>query len=69
KDKKFNNESIIEMLNSETEYLTVLKSCCDVIDEELKKLPEKEKREAYRVSKFTDSIRENIINQFNSQQA
>lgn len=66
RDKKFNNESIIEMLNSEKKYLTVLKSCCDVIDEELKKLPEKEKRDAYRVSKFTDSIRENIINQFNS---
>jgi len=66
RDKKFNNENIIEMLNSEKEYLTVLRSCCDVIDEELKKLPEKEKRDAYRVSKFTDSIRENIINQFNS---
>lgn len=66
RDKKINYDKIILMLDNIDEYKEIFDLCCKIIDEESNKYKHRDKKELhlYRLSKFTESLRENIQNQF-----
>ena len=65
KENKVSYDKIfLEHLNNIDDLEKIFHLAIDVINMELKKLPNNEKNEAFRLNKFTEMIKENIENQF-----
>ena len=64
KNRDSYDDIFLKHLNDIDGLEDVFRPSIDVINEELKKLPNNERVGAFRLNKFTEMIKENIGNQF-----